>query len=58
LAAASELTLEAGQAGQSESFPPLADDLTRRIEAGGDPIIGKAIGCHENDPGTDDVTIR
>jgi hypothetical protein len=54
----SGLTLEAREAGQSESLPPLADDLTRRIEAGGDQIIGKAIGCHENNPGTDNVTIR
>jgi hypothetical protein len=52
------LPLEARQAGQSESLAPLADDLTRRIEAGSDEVIGKAISRHENDSGADNVTIR
>jgi hypothetical protein len=52
------LALEAGQTGQSESFAPFADDLTWRIEASGDEVIGETFGRHENDPGPDNVTIR
>jgi hypothetical protein len=55
---ASGLPLEAREAGQSEPLPPLADDLTRRIEAAGDQVIGNAFRCHENDLGANNVTIR
>ena len=55
---ASGLPLETREAGQSEALPPLADDLPRRIEASSDQVIGKAIRCHENDSGADNVTIR
>ena len=41
LAPASGLTLEAGQTGQSESFAPFAHDLTRRVEASGDEVVGE-----------------
>jgi hypothetical protein len=57
-APASGLPLEAREAGQSEPLAPLADDLTWRIEAGSDEVIGKAISRHENDSGADNVTIR
>src|SRR5512134_291853 len=57
-APASGLPLEAGEARQGEPLTPLADDLTRRIEARSDEVIGKAISRHENDSGADNVTIR
>jgi hypothetical protein len=52
------LPLEARETGQSKPLTPLADNLARRIEAGSDEIVGKPIGCHEDDPGADNVTIR
>ena len=55
---ASGLPLEPRQAGQSEALPPLADDLTRRIEAGSDEVIGKPGSRHENDSGADNIAIR
>jgi hypothetical protein len=55
---ASGLPLEARESGQSESLTPLADDLTRRIKAGSDQVIGKPFGRQKDDSGTDDVTIR
>ena len=58
LAPASGLVFEAGQTGQSESSAPFADDLTWRVEASGDEVIGETFGRHENDPGPDNVTIR
>jgi hypothetical protein len=58
LAPAAWLTLQAGQTSESEPLPPLANDLAGRVEAGGDDVVGKSIGRHENDSGADDVTIR
>src|SRR5512143_2446970 len=54
-APASGLPLEARKASQSEPLPPLTDDLPRRIEARSDQVIGKAISCHEDDSGADNV---
>jgi hypothetical protein len=54
------LTLEAGQTGErakSEPFAPFAHDLTRRVEASGDEVVGEPLGCHENNSGTNHVTI-
>jgi hypothetical protein len=55
---ASGLALEAGKAGQSESFAPFANDLTRRVETSGNHIVREALGRHENNPGADNVAIR
>jgi hypothetical protein len=58
LAPASRERLKAGEAGQSESLAPLAYDLSRRIEAGGDEVIRETLGRHEDNPSADNVTIR
>jgi len=58
LAPASGLTLEAGQPGESKSFAPFAHDLTRRVEVSGDEVVGEPLGCHEDDPGANNITIR
>jgi hypothetical protein len=58
LAPASRFVLKAGQAGQAKSLAPFADDLARRIEPGSDQIVGEALGCNEDDLGTNDITIR
>jgi hypothetical protein len=39
------LFLKAGHATFKEAVAPVADDLTRRIEAGGDEIIAEPLGC-------------
>ena len=39
---AARLFLQARQSGQGKSLAPLADDLARRIEFGGDEVIGQA----------------
>ena len=51
LTPAPRFALEAGQTGQAESFAPLADDLARSAEAGGDDIIGKTLSSQEDDLG-------
>jgi hypothetical protein len=58
LAPAARLSLKAGQAGESESLAPLADDRLRRVETGGDEVVGEAIGSQEDDPGANNVAIR
>ena len=42
----------------SKSLTPFADDLARCIETGSDHIVGQAGGCEQDDPGTNDITIR
>lgn len=58
MAPASRQGLQAGEAGQSKSFAPLAHDLTRRVEASGDAVIGETLGRQKDDPGADNVAIR
>jgi hypothetical protein len=55
---ASRLFLKAGHAVFKEAVAPFADDLARRIEAGGDEIVAEALGCQEDDLCADDVSIR
>ena len=55
---ASGLRLQAGQSGKSKSLAPLADDLARRIESGGDEVVGQALIGKEDDLGADHITIR
>ncbi|MGH9385501.1 MAG: hypothetical protein ACRD2N_14565 [Vicinamibacterales bacterium] len=40
---ASRLFLQTGQALLEETLAPLADDLARRIEPGGDDIVAQAV---------------
>jgi len=55
---ASRLRLKARQSGQSESLTPLADDLTGRVEPGGDDIVAQSLIGEENDFGPDHIAIR
>src|SRR5713101_5757206 len=55
--AAARLLFEAHEAGVMETFAPLADDLSRRIESRGDDVVGQAVGSIEDDLGTDDISI-
>ena len=57
-APASRLFLKAGQAFFEEAVAPLADDLARRIESGGDEIVAEPVGGEQDDLGADDVSIR
>jgi hypothetical protein len=41
-----------------EAVAPFADNLPRRIETGGDDIVAEALGCEQDDPRADNVSIR
>jgi hypothetical protein len=41
-----------------EALAPLADDLSRRIKAGGDDVVAETEGCEEDDLGSNDIPIR
>ena len=58
LTPAARLSLQARQSGQGKSLAPLADDLARCIEFGGDEVIGQAFIGKQDDLGADDITIR
>jgi hypothetical protein len=51
------LLLEAIQALLEEALPPLADDLPWRVQTRRDLIVPQALGCVEDDPGPDDISI-
>ena len=55
---AAGLGLKTWQAGQGESFTPLAYDLPGRIQPGCDDIIGQTFIGEQDDFGADNVTIR
>ena len=55
---AAGLRLKARHAGERESLPPLADDLSRRIQAGRDDIIGQPFIGEKDDLGPNHITIR
>ena len=57
-APSSGLVLEAGQAGQAESFAPLAHDLARGVQACGDDLVGDPLAGHQDHSGADDLAIR
>jgi hypothetical protein len=50
--------IEAGQAMFAEALAPLADDLSRCIEAGGNDIICEPLCREEHDLGSDDIPIQ
>ena len=54
---APRLRLQAGESRKSKSLAPLADDLARRIELGGDDVVGKTFIGKKNDLGADHVAI-
>jgi hypothetical protein len=37
---------------------PLADDLARRVEAGGDEIVAESLRSQQDDLRADDISIR
>jgi hypothetical protein len=55
---ASRLLIEAGEALVEEAVAPLADNLSRRIQAGRDDIVGEPSGCQQDELRADDVAIR
>ena len=57
-APAAGLFVQPGEAFEEEPVPPLADDLPRRIEAGGDHIVPDVLGGEQDDLGANHVTIR
>jgi hypothetical protein len=57
-APASRLFLKAGHSVFKKAVAPFADDLARRIEAGGDEIVAEPLGGQQDDLRTDDVSIR
>ena len=54
----SGLILEAGQAGQAESFAPLAHDLARGVQACRDDLVGDPLAGHQDYSSADHVAIR
>jgi hypothetical protein len=50
--------IEARQARLEEPLAPLADDLSRGIEAGGNDIVAQALGGIQDNLGANDVSIR
>jgi hypothetical protein len=52
------LFFQAGEALFEEVFAPLADDLSRGVQACGNGVIVEALGSVEDDLGPDDVSIR
>ena len=57
-APAAGLFVQPGEAFEEEPVPPLADDLPRRIEAGGDDVVPDVLGGEQDDLGANHVTIR
>ena len=55
---ASRLFLKAGHAFFEEALAPLADDLPRRIQPGGDDIVAETLGSEQDDLRADNVAIR
>jgi hypothetical protein len=57
--AASTLTLfEPGEALLKEALAPLADDLSRRVQPGGDLVVAELFRSVEHDSRPDDLSIR
>ena len=50
--------LQAAQALLKESFTPLADNLTGRIEPRRDLVVAQSLSGVERDLGSDDIAIR
>lgn len=50
--------LEAGEALLEEPLPPFGHDLPAGVEAGGDLVVVEPVGGHQDDLGSDDVSIR
>jgi hypothetical protein len=55
---ASRFLIEARQAVLEEPLAPLADDLPRGIETGGDELVRERLGREQDQFGADDVTVR
>src|SRR5262245_52428122 len=55
---AARLGLQARQASERKSLPPLADDLARSIQAGSDNIIGQSLISEKDDLGANYIAIR
>jgi len=57
-APASRLFVQAGETLAEEPLAPFADDLARRIQAGGNDVVGQPLGGEQDELGADDVAIR
>jgi len=57
-APASRLLIEAGEALVEETVAPLADNLSRGIQARRDDIVGQPPGRQQDELRSDDVSIR
>jgi hypothetical protein len=55
---AARLLVEAREAVLEEAMAPLADNLSRRVQARPDLVVPETGGCEEYDFGADDITIR
>jgi hypothetical protein len=49
---------EADEAFFKEALAPLADDLSRRVQPGGDLVVAKPFRGVEHDPRPNDLSIR
>src|ERR1700730_11564318 len=50
--------LEAGQPLLEEALSPQRDHLPAGIKAPGDLVVAKSLGCQQDDPGSDHISIR
>jgi hypothetical protein len=50
--------LEAGQPLLEETLSPQRDHLPAGIKAPGDLVVAKSLGCQQDDPGSDHISIR
>jgi hypothetical protein len=55
--ASTRLLLKAEEALLEEAFAPLADDLSGRVQAGGDLVVAEPLGGVEHNPGPHNVSI-
>jgi hypothetical protein len=55
---AARLLIEAREAVLEEAMPPLADDLSWRIQPRANLVVAKTSGGKEHDLGADHITIR
>jgi hypothetical protein len=56
-ASAGEL-LQPRESFSEEPLPPLAHDLSRQVQAFADLLVLEALGSHEHDLGSDNISIR
>jgi hypothetical protein len=57
-APASRLFVEAGEPFAEKPLAPFADDLARRIQAGGNDVVRQPFRSQQDEFGADDVAVR